>query len=184
MDEVLKHIIDFADQAHGSQMRKYASEKYIHHPIRVMHTVSEHTSAIAVLAAALLHDVLEDTPVTEPEMRSFLARYLSPADVNLAMTLIIDLTDVYIKKDYPHLRRRARKAKEVERLRSTRPEAHTIKYADIIDNTNDVVKADPDFARVLLREYKNVLKQLDKGVPALYEQALRAVDDGIRQADK
>ena len=55
----------FAVQAHGPQKRKYTGEPYIVHPIEVMNivkTVKDKTDAM--LAAALLHDVIEDTEAT------------------------------------------------------------------------------------------------------------------------
>lgn len=36
--EIINKIIEFADKAHGDQTRKYTSDKYIVHPIRVMET--------------------------------------------------------------------------------------------------------------------------------------------------
>lgn len=68
MDTTLYKIQQFADNAHGEQMRKYSDERYIVHPIRVMETCSAYTDKIQILAAALLHDVLEDTPVSEMEL--------------------------------------------------------------------------------------------------------------------
>jgi (p)ppGpp synthase/HD superfamily hydrolase len=61
-EKILAAITDFADIAHGSQMRKYTPERYIVHPARVMRLCQEYTDDVTVLAAALLHDVLEDTP--------------------------------------------------------------------------------------------------------------------------
>ncbi len=65
MDKVLEKVKEFADNAHGDQMRKYTPDRYIVHPIRVMEICREYDSRLPVLAAALLHDVLEDTKVTE-----------------------------------------------------------------------------------------------------------------------
>ena len=44
--------------------------RYIVHPAEVMEICSQYTNDITILAAALLHDVLEDIPVTrnEPEV--------------------------------------------------------------------------------------------------------------------
>jgi (p)ppGpp synthase/HD superfamily hydrolase len=61
-EKILQEIIQFADLAHGKQVRRYTSERYIVHPVRVMETCRQYTNDISVLAAAILHDVLEDTP--------------------------------------------------------------------------------------------------------------------------
>jgi (p)ppGpp synthase/HD superfamily hydrolase len=61
MDPSLETIKDFANKAHGDQKRRYTPDKYVVHPIRVMELCKEYTNDVTVLAAALLHDVLEDT---------------------------------------------------------------------------------------------------------------------------
>ncbi|WP_297333190.1 hypothetical protein [Flavobacterium sp.] len=38
-EEILHRIREYADDAHGSQMRKYTPERYIVHPVRVMETL-------------------------------------------------------------------------------------------------------------------------------------------------
>ena len=71
-EHLLKEIERYADSAHADQMRKYANERYIVHPVRVMNICREITEDPSILAAALLHDVLEDTPVTPQEMQQYL----------------------------------------------------------------------------------------------------------------
>lgn len=177
---LLDQIIQYADKAHGDQMRKYAPDRYIVHPVRVMETCRRVTDDATILAAAVLHDVLEDTDVTKEEMRKFLESVL-PADQALrTLEMVVDLTDVYVKKDYPRLNRRARKAKELERLTKTSPDSQTIKYADIIDNTKEIVVHDPDFANVFLRECKANLEKMDRGNPELYNEALRLVNEALQ----
>ena len=60
-DEILKQVHDYAEKAHGNQMRKYADERYIVHPERVMKICQEYSDKLPIMSAALLHDVLEDT---------------------------------------------------------------------------------------------------------------------------
>ena len=122
---------------------------------------------------------MEDTPVTNNELSSFLQTKMTAEEAAKTMELVIDLTDVYVKKDYPKLNRRARKAKELERLKHTHPNSQTIKYADIIDNTREIVQQDPDFARVFLFECRANLKELKAGNAELYKQAMERVNAGI-----
>lgn len=68
MDRILEQIRDFADRAHGDQLRKYTPERYIVHPVRVMEQVQRITNDTTMLAAALLHDVLEDTATTADDI--------------------------------------------------------------------------------------------------------------------
>lgn len=184
MQELLDTITLFADRAHDQQMRKYTSERYIVHPVRVMETCRKYKDDLTMLAAALLHDVLEDTPITKVEMKSFLETLVSPKDAERTLALVVELTDVYIKKDYPNINRRSRKAKELERMAKTLADSQTIKYADIIDNTKEIVKNNPSFARVYLHECRSILKALDKGHPTLYQEAVDIVNAGIDELNK
>jgi guanosine-3',5'-bis(diphosphate) 3'-pyrophosphohydrolase len=175
MENILQRIIEFTDRAHGGQQRKYTPDRYIVHPVRVMRICQEHSSHLPLLAAALLHDVLEDTPTTKEEITQFLLTLLDVQQVREAVGLVVELTDVYIKKDFPQWNRRHRKQLEVARMVKTSPAAQTIKYADIIDNCHEIVQHDRDFARVFLSECKSLLKHLNNGNPQLHKQATELV---------
>jgi len=180
-DTLLEKVRDFADRAHGNQMRKYTPERYIVHPIRVMQTCKEYTNDLPILAAALLHDVLEDTPVTKEELHAFLLKLMSVEDAKRTVQLVEELTDVYIKENYPNWNRKKRKQKEAERLEKTSAAAQTIKYADIIDNAPEVTEKEPDFAQRFIPEYKALLQRITKGNPVLYEKAREVVNTCMAQ---
>ena len=59
----------FADAAHAGQLRKANQAPYIRHPERVAQLTAEHGGDEAMVAAALLHDVLEDSPVEAEQLR-------------------------------------------------------------------------------------------------------------------
>lgn len=181
MEDVLEKVRDCADEAHNEQMRKYTPERYIVHPVRVMETCREYDNRLPVLAAALLHDVLEDTPVTEDELADFLTTVMNPAEAEETLKLVIEMTDVYVKSVYPRLNRKQRKEKELERIVGTSPEAQTIKYADIIDNSTKMASLDPDFAPRYLRECLEILQKADKGNEVLREKALETVKNELRK---
>ena len=61
--------IKFAVDAHGDTTRKGKSRLYILHPVEAMSIVASLTEDQNVLSAAVLHDVVEDTGVTEAELR-------------------------------------------------------------------------------------------------------------------
>ena len=171
-------VTAFAAKAHGSQKRKYTADLYIVHPVRVMELCREHTADIAVLSAALMHDVLEDTAVSREEIIRFLNGLMSYAKAEKTLRLVVELTDQYIKTAYPALNRRQRKEKELLRMKSISADAQTIKYADIIDNCREIVDHDAGFARVFLEECMQVLKILKKGNGALYRLAFDEVEMG------
>lgn len=179
--EILEKVKMFADQAHGDQMRKYVDERYIVHPIRVMETVRAYHQELPLLAAALLHDVLEDTHVSPEELKYFLDSVMNQEDADKTFQLVKELTDEFVKSNYPKLNRRTRRTKEAERLAETSSDAHTIKYADILDNVNDISHHDNDFALVYIRESRQLLSHMTKGNPELYSRAMDVVNEAMQQ---
>lgn len=181
MNEVLTRIKEFAGNAHTGQKRKYSDDPYIVHPVRVMKMCSNYTNDTAVLASALLHDVLEDTPVGKEDLEGFLLTVMDRETALRTSRLVVELTDVYIKDDYPQWNRRKRKAMEAERMERTSPLAQTVKYADIMDNCKEIAQHDKDFGRVFLYECKALLKRMTKGDPQLYKKAVEAVEKSIAE---
>lgn len=57
----------FAKESHGSQAR-YTGEPYITHPLTVAHILAQMRMDPQTIMAAILHDVIEDTPITLPEI--------------------------------------------------------------------------------------------------------------------
>lgn len=181
MENIIEQVKEFAGRAHGEQRRKFADEPYIAHPIRVMEICATYTKDVCILAAALLHDVLEDTPVTKEQINDFLLTIMEKNKTDRTLHLVDELTDRYVKANYPSWNRRKRKAMETERLVITSSDAQTIKYADIIDNSSEIVNQTDDFAGVFLRECKALLQKMDKGNPQLYQRALDTVNAGLEQ---
>ena len=85
---LVSKALAFAAEAHGSigQVRKYSGEPYINHPIEVMgivQTAAHHSEVM--LAAALLHDTIEDTPVTRDDVERAFGTEVA--------TMVMELTD-------------------------------------------------------------------------------------------
>lgn len=179
INEVLDRVKDFAERAHGEQKRKYSSDPYIVHPVRVMKMCREYTNDIAILAAALLHDVLEDTDVASEEMEEFLLGIMDKDKAVRTVKLVNELTDIYVKSAYPKWNRRKRKANEAERQSRISSDAQTIKYADIIDNAKGMASQKSDFSPVFLYECRDLLKKIDKGDKRLYKIAVDTVNNEI-----
>ena len=64
----LKAAYELASFKHGAQIRK-SGAPYITHPLAVAYILSELTAGPNTLIAALLHDVLEDTPTTYEDLK-------------------------------------------------------------------------------------------------------------------
>ena len=65
---LLDNAIIFATQAHSGTFRKGTQIPYIVHPLEVAAIASRMTDDAAVIAAAVLHDVLEDTDTTKEQL--------------------------------------------------------------------------------------------------------------------
>ncbi|MDQ3189997.1 MAG: metal-dependent phosphohydrolase, partial [Bacteroidota bacterium] len=125
--------------------------------------------------------VLEDTSVSEHELKIFLKEIMDPKLADRTLQLVMDLTDVYIKEDFPELNREKRKNKEAERLMKASPDAQTVKYADSIDNTVDITKNNKEFAKKFLPEVQFLLSKMDKGIPELYEKSKKTLKDCFKE---
>jgi hypothetical protein len=178
MTEILNRIQEFARLAHADQKRKFEDEPYFTHLVRVKNVCAAYIKEPSVLAVALLHDTLEDTRITAGQIGDFLRPLLGEYKTQHALGLVIELTDVYIQKDYPHWNRRKRKNLEAVRLAKSSA-AQTIKYADIPDNSITILNTDDDFASVYLYEAKGMLKEMEKGHPDLRTRAMQIVEKGI-----
>ncbi|MCL2883643.1 MAG: bifunctional (p)ppGpp synthetase/guanosine-3',5'-bis(diphosphate) 3'-pyrophosphohydrolase [Coriobacteriia bacterium] len=65
--DLLKRVFEFASAAHAGQFRK-SGEPYINHPLQVAIILAELHMDIDTVAAAILHDTVEDTSVTTAEL--------------------------------------------------------------------------------------------------------------------
>ncbi len=70
---LVERAFEFSESAHRGQFRK-SGEPYITHPLAVASILSEWRLDAEGLAAALLHDVMEDTPVLRSEIESKFGR--------------------------------------------------------------------------------------------------------------
>lgn len=161
MRDIVKEAADFAIQAHGDQKRKYTGQPYYVHLDEVVNILIDADMPETVEAAGYLHDVLEDTPVTEEDLRA----KFGP----LVTGFVKEVTDVSKPEDG---NRAVRKEKDRQHLANSSPAGAAIKLADLISNAKDIVKHDPSFARVYLKEKLELLRVLDHGPPVLYKRAM------------
>lgn len=157
-----RRAMEFATHYHGiiDHRRKYTGEPYIVHPAAVAKIVKTVSHTPEMVAAAWLHDVVEDTPATIEEVRGTFGAEVAG--------LVEMLTDVSRPEDG---NRSKRKAIDLAHIAHATPSAKTIKLADLIDNTRSIVAHDAGFACVYLVEKARLLKVLRDGDPALWFMA-------------
>lgn len=157
----------FATAAHSAvkQTRKYTGEPYILHPAEVVGIVSSIDHTQEMLAAAWLHDVVEDTGITIETIH---------AEFGEKVAELVDwLSDVSKPEDG---NRKTRKAIDRDHTAMAPSEAQTIKLADLISNTKSITEHDPKFAVTYLEEKKLLLEVLTKGDSKLMAIAKGLVD--------
>lgn len=170
---VVKEAESFAREAHGSigQVRKYTGEPYAVHLAAVADLVSRTPSATeAMVAAAWLHDVLEDVPSVSID-------HIEVVFGPEIAAIVLQLTNVSRPEDG---NRATRKAKDRDHLAQASPEAQTIKLADLLDNASSILAHDRAFAKVFLREMGELLAVLTKGDAELQKLAMMYLEDGLR----
>ena len=157
----------FATAAHAAvkQTRKYTGEPYIVHPAAVVEIVRSVRHTPEMLAAAWLHDVVEDTGVTLDQIKAEFGRVVAE--------LVFCLTDRSRPEDG---NREARKTIDRLHIAAAPPDAQTIKLADLIDNTSTIEAHDPNFAKVYRHEKRMLLDVMTSGDAALMKVARRQVD--------
>lgn len=146
MTFTLDDAIRIATEAHDGQTDK-SGQPYITHPLRVMDNVEgEHHKM-----AAVLHDVIEDTPVTAEDLA---AAGCPAAVVDAVVALSKDLSEH--QEDY------------LSRVVAD-PIALVVKRADIADNASParIDQLDPATRARLRIKYDNALRFLDTAVTKL-----------------
>ncbi len=69
-DSAIFTALRFADEAHSGQFRKGSRVPYLIHPLNVAKILLDRGCSDELAVAALLHDTVEDTPVTVEEIRT------------------------------------------------------------------------------------------------------------------
>jgi (p)ppGpp synthase/HD superfamily hydrolase len=157
----------FAKEAHKNHLRKYTNEPYFDHLSQVAGIAASvligkaekyyFSGLPSYIAIAWLHDCIEDCGVTFEELEN----KFSPGIANGVLAL----------SDLEEGNRETRKRLSRERLSKCEGNIQTIKVADLISNTNSIVKYDPKFADVYLHEKHLLLEVLTKADAGLLEIA-------------
>jgi (p)ppGpp synthase/HD superfamily hydrolase len=119
---LVRAALEKAKVAHDGQVRNGSGGMpYVEHPVRVAALLDEHGHGDEVLAAALLHDVVEESETTLEELREQFG--------NEVAGMVGALTDDESVDSY-----RERKAEHRERVAAAGPGAHAIYGADKLTN--------------------------------------------------
>jgi (p)ppGpp synthase/HD superfamily hydrolase len=127
---LLERALRWAARAHRDQTRKGTDEPYLEHPVGVALILARLGYPEAVLAGALLHDVVEDTAVTLEAIRDTFGAEVA------------NLVDWCTERKWDsegRLRPWAeRKAEQLERLGAAPMEARAVALADRLHNLTSI----------------------------------------------
>jgi len=163
---LLFRALAFAAHKHRDQRRKDAeASPYINHPIALAEVLAGEggVAEVEVLAAALLHDTIEDTDTRIEELeRAFGARIAG---------MVMEVTD---DKNLP---KAERKRLQIVHAAGISPGAKLVKLADKICNLRDVADRPPaQWGLERRREYFEWAKQVIDGLRGIHP-ALEAAFD-------
>ncbi|KAH9421006.1 isocitrate dehydrogenase (NAD(+)) idh1, partial [Dermatophagoides pteronyssinus] len=127
----ISRAADFAAKAHRKQLRKDGYTPYINHPIGVANILTDlgNVSNPSVIAAALLHDTVEDTDVTFEDIQKEFGDHI--------LSIVAEVTD---DKSLPSFER---KRLQVENAPNSSNEAKLVKLADKLYNLQDLLEKTP-----------------------------------------
>ena len=160
--KVINDALMLAVEAHGDQRRKYTGEPYVTHPIHVAKILEdsvEHTTEM--IAAAILHDVVEDTAVTFRDIKEKFGSEIAE--------LVHYCTSVSEKDDG---NRRFRKKMDADHFALGPASSQTIKVADLLSNSESIIEHDQKFFHKAFKHEKQyMLNILTKADPILLDRA-------------
>jgi guanosine-3',5'-bis(diphosphate) 3'-pyrophosphohydrolase len=144
----------FAADKHRNQRRKdAAASPYINHPLTLADILAREggVTDAKVIAAALLHDTVEDTETTFDELESRFGKRVA--------AIVAEVTD---DKSLP---KEERKRLQIVKAGSKSTEAKLVKLADKIANLRDIVSSPPaDWSDARKAEYFDWAKAVVDGM--------------------
>ncbi len=123
---LLDRAVIFAVHAHAGTERRGKSFPYIVHPMEAVSIVATITSDQQLLAAAALHDVVEDTDVTVGEIRDLFGDRIASL--------------VEAESDTPGLSWRERKQAAIDRLAACSLDAKIVAMGDKLSNMRAIAR--------------------------------------------
>lgn len=129
---ILLRALAFAAERHSGQRRKdAAASPYINHPIALADVLANEGRVldVVVLSAAMLHDVIEDTPTSADEIEARFGTRIA--------TVVVEVSDDR------SLDKATRKRRQIEHAPHLSPEAKLVKLADKICNLRDILASPP-----------------------------------------
>jgi (p)ppGpp synthase/HD superfamily hydrolase len=151
---IIQRAIIFAQEKHKGQLRKDGSP-YITHPLRVADIVKKFKKSHKIdelIAAAILHDTLEDTNTCISELKENFGKLVALLVINLTS----DKSKIICLGKANYLSQKMSSSKKVSNW------ALVIKLADRLDNVSDLNNHKNEFAKKYKIETEEILQNIEK----------------------
>ena len=171
---LIESALEFAIEAHNGVIRRYDKTPYITHPLAVMGIMTLVTNDQEVLAAALLHDTIEDCE-----------------DINIEI-----IHEKFFERVAGYVFYCSEKSKKSDGCRAIRKEidrrhysagtkhSQNIKIADMIHNIPGIVQYDPEFGKIYMYEKLHLLAMLQKADIKLQRIAIKLISNMFDHIEK
>ena len=135
--ELLDRAIVFAVHAHAGTERRGKGYPYLVHPMEAMEIVATMTADQELLAAAALHDTVEDTDVTVEQLRAEFGERIA--------SLVADESDVMPEGMTEEASWHQRKQAAIDRLSKASYDAKMVALGDKLSNMRAIAR---DYAEI------------------------------------
>lgn len=159
--DLVDKAIVFATQAHKGTERRGKGFPYIIHPLEAMAIVATITNDPDLLAAAVLHDTIEDTEVAYDDIKREFGERIA--------NLVAKETDVRTAPDGRKLTWQERKQRDMDNLRASSHDVKVVALGDKLSNMRAIAR---DF-RTIGDDLWQIFRIKDKATHAWRYQGLR-----------
>ena len=166
--EILDRAIVFAVKAHANTERRGKGYPYIVHPLEAVEIVATMTPDQELLAAAALHDTVEDTEVTVEQLRAEFGERIA--------SLVADESDVMPEGMTEEASWHQRKQAAIDRLSKASHDAKMVALGDKLSNMRAIARDYDEIGDALWNRFHT-------NDPKEYEWHYRGLADALRELE-
>lgn len=164
--ELLDRAIVFAVKAHAGTERRGKGYPYIVHPMEAVEIVATMTADQELLAAAILHDTVEDTEVTVEQLKAEFGERVA--------SLVADESDVMTEGMTEEASWHQRKQDAIDRLSKASHDAKMVALGDKLSNMRAIAR---DYAEI----GDEIWNRFHTKDPKEHEWHYRGLADSLRE---
>ena len=166
--EILDRAIVFAVKAHANTERRGKGYPYIVHPLEAVEIVATMTPDQELLAAAALHDTVEDTEVTVEQLRAEFGERVA--------SLVADESDVMPEGMTEEASWHQRKQAAIDRLSKASHDAKMVALGDKLSNMRAIARDYDEIGDALWNRFHT-------NDPKEHEWHYRGLADALRELE-